>query len=223
MERKNVAMGLLILVMICVIVFSIFARDSFSNNLKTSKQYVDNYVSKIDESFVYQTKEEYDDGQIQYYYKSEKHPNFTLIITVKKEDGEYVLTDNYKTLNIQDDTSKYFDELFGSDVIVDIVNKETLNILPTVEEMVDNNNFSLNVGVKQETATETISKLKELIIEKKIDCSVYFYHFTDEQYEKYKRCGLYEKVNEFENYDMIIIRNGQIETEFQYTNTEKEK
>lgn len=217
MERKNVAMGLLILVMIGVIIFSIFARDSFSNNIKTSKQYVDNYVSKVDDSFVYKTQEKYDDGSIRFYYESDKHKNFTLVVTITENDGEYVLSDNYNTLNIQSETSEYFNNLFGSEIIVDIVNKETLNILPTVEEMISYNNFSLNVGIKGENIPETVNSLKQILIDKKIDCSVYFYHFTEEQYEKYKQKGLYENVNEFENYNMVIIRNGQVETEFQYT------
>lgn len=206
----------LIVFMIGVIVLGIVAENQMLDAVSKNKKYVDKYVSNIDETFVYKGEETVDDNVKLFYYTSQKYPSFTLIVTADTTEKTYRLTDNFASLNMYTEIQEYFENYFGENSLVKISNVANLNILSTVEESISYNVFNMMVGIVQNENTDAdVEQYKDKLVADKIDCNIYFYYLTQEQFDKYKD-EFSVTDNGFLNYQMYIIENGQITTEIKY-------
>lgn len=217
MNKKGIFIVLLI-AMLGTIVLGCLCENKMEESVMTNKKYIDNYVQEIDDSFIYVKKESNGDDY-SFYYKSDKYKNFVLVVEAKKEDGNYVITNNYKSLEKQKLLIEEIEKIVGEDKILSILNSEELNILETVEEGLEYNTFKMNIGLKNTEDIETeIANLKQKIVDANMNCSIYFYHLNEEQFEIYSKQGIEDVEQGFENYEMVIIENGKIVTEIKYKN-----
>ena len=216
MQRKGVYIFLLVL-MLGIIGISIVARNQMLNTVSSNKKYIDEYVSQYDGNFIYEYSETLSDGSKQFYYKSEQYPDFVLVVNSKINGDGNTVTDNYKSLSMQQQVLDYWKDFFGENVLLSVNNCENLNILSTIDETISYNSFELNVGLPNNS--DIVSVIENYIVElqqEKIDCSVYFYYLNEKDYNEYATFGFDINVDRFDNYTMVIIRNGEVDTKIQY-------
>lgn len=216
MGNKKLSFIFLIFLMVFIVCISLEIKKDVNNNLAISQKMIDKYVQNIDETFKFQYKEKDENNVYLYYYTSNEIPNFTLVVSAAKEGGVYKYRDNYHTLQQQTDISSYIDNLFGEKIIVDITNKNNLNLLPTESEMLEYNQFMMNFGVINSETTVEIDNIKNILLGNKINGNFYIYYLSEEQFNKYLENGIYENIEEFENYTFLSIKNNKIETEFNF-------
>ncbi len=206
----------LIFVMIGAIAFGIIAENRMVSSVSKNKEYIDEYVAKIDKSFVFQSEEAVDKSHKRFYYVSEKYPSFTLTVEVNTVDGDAKITDNYSSLQSREGITQQFEQMFGDGVIVQVRNSENLNSLPTVEETLLYNNFNLSVGIDEsQYSKEKVAVYKEILLNKKIDCTVYFYSLTTKQMQE-GFPAVDGEAFDFNTYIMFIIENNNVVTEICY-------
>ena len=215
MKHKSLFV-VLVFVMLGAIAFGIIAENRMISSVSKNKEYIDEYVAKIDKSFVFQSEEVVDKSHKKFYYVSEKYPSFTLTVEVKTVDGDAKITDNYSSLQSREGIVKQFEEMFGQNVIVQVRNSEDLNSLPTIEEMLLYNNFNLSVGIDEaEYSEEKIEDYKKILLDKKIDCTVYFYSLPTEQVKR-GFPAIDGEAFDFNTYIMFIIENNNVVTKISY-------
>lgn len=214
---KNKAIFItLIVFMIGAIVLGVVAKNKMLDTVAQNKAYVDKYVENLDDSFVFRNEEVVSETEKRFYYTSPKYPSFTLMVTSNTSGEGYVITDNYSSLNMNFQIFEYFKNFFGEDVLVNIMNLGELNVLPTIEEAIDYNYFNIVVGIlENEDIEKQITDYKTKLTQNKIDCNVYFYYLTQEQYDRYKEQFVVVDAG-FVNYQMCIVENGKITTEIRY-------
>ena len=84
------------------------------------------------------------------------------------------------------------------------------------KQNIDYNYFNIAVGIlENEDIENQIVDYKTKLTQNKIDCNIYFYYLTQEQYEKYKDQFVVVDAG-FVNYQMCIVENGKITTEIRY-------
>lgn len=216
MGNKKITFIFLIFLMIFIVCISLEIKKDVNNNLAISQKMIDKYVQNIDETFKFQYKEKDESNAYLYYYTSSEIPNFTLVVSATKEGGVYKYRDNYHTLKQQTDISSYVDNLFGEKVIADITNKNNLNLLPTESEMLEYNQFMMNLGILNTETEIQIKNIKKTLLENKINGNFYIYYLSEEQFNEYSVNGIYADVEKFENYTFLSIKNNKIETEFDF-------
>ena len=206
----------LIVFMIGAIVLGVVAKNKMLDTVAQNKAYVDKYVENLDDSFVFRNEETVSETEKRFYYTSLKYPSFTLIVTSNTSGEGYVITDNYSSLNMNFQIFEYFKNFFGEDVLVNIMNLGELNVLPTIEEAIDYNSFNIAVGIlENEDIENQIADYKTKLTQNKIDCNIYFYYLTQEQYDRYEEQFVVVDAG-FVNYQMCIVENGKITTEIKY-------
>ena len=214
---KNKAIFItLIVFMIGAIVLGVVAKNKMLDTVAQNKAYVDKYVENLDDSFVFRNEETISETEKKFYYTSPKYPSFTLVVTSNTSGEGYVITDNYSSLNMNFQIFEYFKNFFGEDVLVNIMNLGELNVLPTIEEAIDYNYFNIAVGIlENEDIENQIAGYKTKLTQNKIDCNIYFYYLTQEQYDRYTEQFVVVDAG-FVNYQMCIVENGKITTEIRY-------
>lgn len=221
--RRNVVFVVFLFIMVGIIIFCCLFNGQIVGKVKTSKEYIDNYVkTNVGENFTYISDKKTDDGYY-FYYMTKDNPDFTLVVSVKRVNRDYEITNNYSEknnedrINGQNGIQNEFKKILGEDKIITICNLAELNLFENAEETLSYNNFELNIGIKQnENILAEIEKMKDVFVKKEINCNVYFYYLSEEQYDKYKQSGMYSVDFGFENYLMMIIENGKIITEIKY-------
>jgi hypothetical protein len=206
----------LVIFMLGAIVLGVLAKNHMVEMVSENRTFVDKYVANIDSSFVYEREEDNGDGTKSFYYTSSKYTTFVLVVCVKSNNGEYQLSDNFHSLTIQTEATKHLQSLVGEDKIFAITNSEELNVLPTVEEALLYNKFDCNVGIlESEYDIDNLNRLKQILIDNKINCNVYFYCLTPAQFKEYS-AGNFTVVENFKTYTMVIIENQKVVTEIVY-------
>lgn len=207
---------ILVVFMLGAIALGIIAKNHMVKMVSENKNFVDNYVANLDSSFVYEREEDNGDGTKNFYYTSPKYPTFVLVVKSESSEGKYKLSDNFQSLTIQTEVAKYLQSLIGDDKIFTITNSEELNILPSVEDALLYNKFDCNIGILESDYNETtVNNLKQILIDNKINCNIYFYCLTPAQFKTYS-AGKFNVVEDFETYTMVIIENQQVITEIVY-------
>ena len=210
--------AVLILFMVGTVILGICAKEKALDVAKTSKEYIDNYVvTEIDDSFTYEKHEKVNGEEYYFYYTSDKYDDFTLLVKVSKVNGEYEISNNYSTIESQDNIKKEIEKICNRECIVEITNINELNFLSDIKEMISYNSFNMNIGLLNNNNIDAeIETIKNDFIKNNINCNIYFYHLSKEQYEKYKKTGMAEMNLGFENYTMMIIENGKVTTKIKY-------
>lgn len=210
--------AVLILFMVGTVILGICAKEKALDVAKTSKEYIDNYVvTEIDDSFTYEKHEKVNGDEYYFYYTSDKYDDFTLLVKVSKVNGEYEISNNYSTIESQDNIKKEIEKICNRECIVEITNINELNFLSDIKEMISYNSFNMNIGLLNNNNIDAeIETIKNDFIKNNINCNIYFYHLSKEQYEKYKKTGMAEMNLGFENYTMMIIENGKVTTKIKY-------
>ena len=210
--------AVLILFMVGTVILGICAKEKALDVAKTSKEYIDNYVvTEIDDSFTYEKHEKVNGDEYYFYYTSDKYDDFTLLVKVSKVNGEYEISNNYSTIESQDNIKKEIEKICNRECIVEITNINELNFLSDIKEMISYNSFNMNIGLLNNNNIDAeIETIKNDFIKNNINCNIYFYHLSKEQYEKYKKTGMAEMNLGFENYTMMIIENGKVTTKKKY-------
>ena len=200
-----------------VIAMGVIARNQMVNTVSKNQKYIDAYVKKYDGDFVYSHSETLENGVKRFYYKSNKFPDFVLTIDYDVGGDGTTLTDNYSTLTMQQQVLNYWKDFFGEDALVSITNCQELNILSTIDETLSYNDFEFVVGfVISDDIDEKIDICISQLQEQKVDCSVYFYYLSPAHFAEYAKNGMEISVDKFENYTMVIIRNGELDTKIKY-------
>lgn len=210
--------AVLILFMVGTVILGICAKEKALDVAKTSKEYIGNYVvTEIDDSFTYEKHEKVNGDEYYFYYTSDKYDDFTLLVKVSKVNGEYEISNNYSTIESQDNIKKEIEKICNRECIVEITNINELNFLSDIKEMISYNSFNMNIGLLNNNNIDAeIETIKNDFIKNNINCNIYFYHLSKEQYEKYKKTGMAEMNLGFENYTMMIIENGKVTTKIKY-------
>ena len=210
--------AVLILFMVGTVILGICAKEKALDVAKTSKEYIDNYVvTEIDDSFTYEKHEKVNGDEYYFYYTSDKYDDFTLLVKVSKVNGEYEISNNYSTIESQDNIKKEIEKICNRECIVEITNINELNFLSDIKEMISYNSFNMNIGLLNNNNIDAeIETVRNDFIKNNINCNIYFYHLSKEQYEKYKKTGMAEMNLGFENYTMMIIENGKVTTKIKY-------
>ena len=210
--------AVLILFMVGTVILGICAKEKALDVAKTSKEYIDIYVvTEIDDSFTYEKHEKVNGDEYYFYYTSDKYDDFTLLVKVSKANGEYEISNNYSTIESQDNIKKEIEKICNRECIVEITNINELNFLSDIKEMISYNSFNMNIGLLNNNNIDAeIETIKNDFIKNNINCNIYFYHLSKEQYEKYKKTGMAEMNLGFENYTMMIIENGKVTTKIKY-------